>query len=38
MSAADFDRLEALFAAALDQPTDQRKAYITRVSGDPTET
>ncbi len=38
MSAADFDRLEALFAAALDQPTDQRKAYITRVSGDPAET
>ena len=38
MNAPDFDRLEALFAAALHKPTDQRRAFATQASGDPAET
>ena len=38
MNAPDFDRLEALFAAALQKPTDQRRAFATQASGDPAET
>jgi len=37
MSAPDFDRLAALFAAALDKPADQREAFVTQASSDPAE-